>query len=81
MGVIPLKFQGEMPAVGSTSHHRIRETERRLEHLMRYCGLQSIRNSYGTYETTLSHVEICGIYFPNIKTPLFSSDREGKLEF
>ena len=84
VGVIPLKFQEEMPVVGSTSHHRIRGTEHRLEHLMRYRELRSVRNSYGTRETTLSCVEIkgtCGIYFSNIKTPLFSSDRKGKPEF
>ena len=84
MGVVPLKFQGEMPIVGSTSHHRIWGTERRLKHLMRYRGLRSIRSSYGTREMTLSRVEIrgtCGIYFSNIKTPFFSSNREGKPEF
>ena len=39
VGVIPLEFQGEMPAVGSTSHRRIWGTERHLKHLMRRCGL------------------------------------------
>ena len=32
VGVIPLKFQGEMSAIGFISHCRIRGTERRLEH-------------------------------------------------
>ena len=38
---------------------------------MRYRGLRSVRNSYGTRKTTFSFVEIkgtCGIYFSNIKT-------------
>ena len=75
MGVIPLKFQGGMPTVGSTSHRRIQGTEPRLEHLMRYRGLQSVMNSYGTRETTLSRVEIrgtCEICFSTSK-PHFSS--------
>ena len=84
MGVTPLKFQGEMPAVGSTSHHRIRVIELCLKDLMRLRGLRSVNNSYGTRETTLSLVEIkrtCEIYFSNIKTPFFSLDRKGKPEF
>ena len=60
MGVIPLKILVEMSAVGSTSHHRIWGTERYLEHLMKYRGFRSIRNSYRTHETTLSHAEIRG---------------------
>jgi len=51
---------------------------------MRHRGLRSVRNSYGTYETTFSHMEIkgkCGIYYSNIKTPFFSSDRKAKLKF
>ena len=84
MGVILLKFYGEMPAVGSTSHYRIQGTECRLEHLMRYRGLRSVRNSYGTHETTLSPAKIretYEIYFSNIKTPFFSPNRKRKLEF
>jgi len=84
VGVIPFKILREMSAVGSTSHSRIRGIECCLEHLIRYCGLRSIRNSYGTHETALLRAEIegtCEICFFNIKTPLFSSDRKGKLEF
>ena len=84
MGVIPLKIQGEISVIGSTSHHRIRGAECHLEHLMRHCGLQSIKNSYGTCEVPFSYVEIkgtCGIYYANIKTSFFSSDRRGKPEF
>ena len=84
VGVMPLKFQAEMSAVGSTSHHRIWRTECRLEHLMRYHECRSVRNSYGARKMTLSCVKIkgtWGIYFSNIKTPLFSSDRKGKPEF
>ena len=84
VGVILLKILGEMSAIGSTSHHRIRGIERRLEYLMRYRRQRSVRNSYRTRKTTLSRVEIrgtCEICFFNIKTPLFSSDRKGKPEF
>ena len=84
VGVIPLKFQGEMPVVGSTSHCRIRGIVCHLEHLMRHYGLWSVRSSYGTRKMALSRVEIketCGIYFLNIKTPLFSSDKKRKPEF
>ena len=84
MGVTPLKFQGEMPAVGSTSHHRIRVIVLCLKDLMRLRGLRSVNNSYGTRETTLSLVEIkrtCEIYFSNIKTPFFSLDRKGNRSF
>ena len=73
-----------MLAVGSTSRRRIQRAERRLEYLMRHRGLRSVRNSYGTCEVTFSHVEIkgtCGIYYSNIKTPFFYSDRRGKLMF
>ena len=84
MGVIPLKIQREMPAVGSTSYRKMQGTKCRLEHLMRHRGLQSVRNNYGTHEATFSRVEIkgtYGIYFSNIKTPLFSSNRRRKPEF
>ena len=84
MEVIPLKIQGEISAVGSISHRRIREAKRHLEHLMRHCGLQSVRNSYGTREAPFSYVEIkgtCGIYYANIKTSFFSWNRRGKPEF
>ena len=84
VGVIPLKILGEMPAIGSTSHRRIQEIGRHLAHLMRHRELQSVRNGYGTREKTLSRVEIKGtrgIYFSNIKTPLFSSDKKVKQNF
>ena len=84
MGVIPLKIRGEMPTVGFTSHHKMQGTKRRLEHLMGHCRLRSVRNSYGTRETTFSRVEInetCWIYYSNIKTPIFSLDKKRKLEF
>ena len=84
VGVIPLKIQGEMPAVGSTSYRKMQGTKCRLEHLMRHRGLQSVRNNYGTHEATFSRVEIkgtYGIYFSNVKTPLFSSNRRRKPEF
>ena len=60
MRVILLKILREMLAVGSTSHWRIWGIERCLKHLIRYCGLRSIRNSYGTHETALLRVEIGG---------------------
>ena len=81
MGVIPLKFQGEAPAVGSTSHRRMQGIECRLEQLMRHRGLRSFRNSYGTCEATFSHMEIrekCGINYPNSKPHFFSSDGREK---
>ena len=84
VGVIPFKILVEMSTVGSTSHRRIWGIERCLEHLMRYRGFRSVRNSYRTHETTLSYAEIrgtCEICFFNIKTPLFSLDRKRKLEF
>ena len=84
MGVIPLKILVEMSAVGYTSHHRIWGTERCLEHLMRYRGLQNVMNNYGTRKKTILHIEIrgtCEICLFNIKTPLFSSDRKEKPEF
>ena len=83
MGVIPLKIQGEMPAVGSASHRRMQGTERRLEQLMRHRGLRSIKNSYGTHEATFSRVKIRekhGINYPKSKPHFFSSDRREKTE-
>ena len=82
--VIPLKILREMPVIRFASHRRIQGIERYLEHLMRYRGLRSIRNDYGTRKKTLSRVETKGarwIYFSNIKTPLFSSNRKGKPDF
>ena len=84
MGVISLKIQGEMLAVESTSHRKMQGTKRYLEQLMRHRRLRSVKNSYGTREATFSRVEIkgtYGIYYSNIKTPFFSSDRRGKPEF
>ena len=81
MGVIPLKIQGEMPAVGSTSHHRMHGIERCLEQLMRHRGLRSVRNTYGTRKATFSHVEIRekrGISYPKSKPHFFSLDRREK---
>ena len=81
MGVILLKIQGEMPAVRFTSHHKMQGTKRRLEHLMRHRGLQSIRNSYGTCETTFSLVgikETYGIYYPKSKPHFFLLEQVGK---
>ena len=39
VGVILLKIWGETPAVGSTSHRRMRGTKHCLEYLMKHCGL------------------------------------------
>ena len=75
VGVIPFKILMEMSAVGSTSHRRIWGIKRCLEHLMRYRGFRSVRNSYRTHEMTLSHAEIrgtCEIFFLTSK-PHFSS--------
>ena len=47
-----------MPAVGSTSHRRIRGIKHRLEHLMRHHGLRSVKNNYKASEAMLSRVEI-----------------------
>ena len=58
MGVIPLKIQGEMPVVGSISHHRIRGKKRHLVHLMRHRELQSVKNNYGASEAMLTCVKI-----------------------
>ena len=83
MGVIPLKIQGEMLAIGSTSHHKMQGTKRRLEHLMRHRGLRSVRNSYGTHKATFSSVEIketYGINYPKSKPRFFSLDRREKTE-
>ena len=79
MGVILRKIQGEMPGVRFTSHRKMQGTKRRLEHLMRHRGLRSIRNSYGTRETTFSHVgikETYGINYTKSK-PHFFSPRTG----
>ena len=81
MGVIPLKIQEEMPAVGSTSHHKMQGTKRRLEHLMRHRGLRNVRNSYGTSEVTFSRVEIKETYeinYPKLKPHFSSSDKRRK---
>ena len=58
MGVIPLKIQGEMLAIGSTSHRRMHGIERCLEQLVRHRGLRSVKNSYRTRKVTFSRVEI-----------------------
>ena len=81
MGVIPLKIQGKMLAVGSTSHHRMQGTKRLLEQLMRHRGLRSVRNSYETHEATFLRVKIrkmYGINYPKSKPHFFSSDKRGK---
>ena len=83
MGVIPLKIRGEMPVVGSTSHHKMQEIKRCLEYLMRHRGLRSVGNSYGTCEATFSSMEIketYGINYPKSKLHFFSSDKKGKTE-
>jgi len=82
VGVIPLKIQGEMPAIGSTSHHKMQGTKRRLEHLMRHRGLRSVRNSYGTRKATFSSVEIKETYvinYPKSKPNFFSSNKKEKI--
>ena len=84
VGFISLKIQGEMLAVESTSHRKMKGTKRYLEQLMRHRRLRSVKNSYGTREATFSCVEIkgtYGIYYSNIKTPYFYSNRRGKLKF
>ena len=58
MGVILLKIQGEMLAIGSISHRRIRGTKHYLVHLMRHRELRSVRNSYGASEAMLTCVKI-----------------------
>ena len=81
MEVIPLKIQGEMLAVRSTSHHKMYGTKCCLEHLMRHHGLRSVRNSYRTCEATFSHVEIkkhMGLIIQNQKPHFFSLDRREK---
>ena len=55
--------------------------EHRLEQLMRYRRLRSVRNGYETREATFSCVKIkekCGINYPKVETPFFSSDRREK---
>ena len=42
---------------GMTANETSRGIKRCLEHLMRHRGLQSVKNSYGTSEAMLSHVE------------------------
>ena len=81
MGVIPLKIQREMPAIGSISHHKMQGTKHRLEHLMRHRGLQSIRNSYRTCDVTFSRAKIketYGISYPKSKPHFFLLRWEGK---
>ena len=51
-GVTPPKFPRKTPVVGSSSHHRTWETRHPVEHLMKCCGLRSIRNNYKTLEAT-----------------------------
>ena len=74
MGVILLKIQREMPAVGSASHHRMQGIEHCQEQLMRHRGLQNIRSSYGIREATFSRVKIRekhGINYPKSKPHFF----------
>ena len=81
MGVIPLKIQGEIPTVGSTSHRRMQGIKHRLQQLMRHRKLRSVRNNFETREATFSLVEIrekCGINYPKSKPHFFSSDRREK---
>ena len=81
MGVIPLKIQREMPAIGSISHHKMQGTKHRLEHLMRHRGLRNVRNSYETRKATFSSVEIKETYvinYPKSKPHFFSSDKKEK---
>ena len=83
MGVIPLKIQGGMSTIGSTSHSKMQGTKHHLEHLMRHRGLRSITNNYETCEAILSHVEIIetnGFNSPKSKPHFFSSDKRGKTE-
>ena len=54
-GVTPPKFRGKMLAIEFSSHHRTWGTRRRMEHLMRRYGLQSVKNSYKACEVTFSH--------------------------
>ena len=80
MRVILPKIRGETPAIGSTSHRRMQGTKRRLEHLMRHSGFQSVRNNYETSEVILSRVEsreTNGFHSPKLK-PHFSSQIGGK---
>jgi len=81
VGVILLKIQGKMLAVGSTSHYRMHGTKRLLEQLMRHRGLRSVKNSYETHEATFLRVKIrkmYGINYPKSKPHFFSSDKRGK---
>ena len=81
MGVIPLKIQAEMLVLGLASHHRMQGTDRRLDQLMRYRGLQSVKNNYGIREATFSRVEISekrGISYPKSKPHFLSLDRREK---
>ena len=81
MGVILLKIQREMPALGSASHHRMRGIERCLEQLMRHRGLRNIRSSYGTRDATFSHVKIRekhGINYPKSKPHFFLLGQKGE---
>ena len=83
MGVIPLKIQAEMLVPGLASHHRMQGTERRLDQLMRYRGLQSVKNNYGTCKATFSPVEIketYGFNYPKSKPHFFSLDKREKTE-
>jgi len=81
VGVIPFKILGEMSTVGSTSHHGIRGIEHCLGHLMKYHGLQSVRNSYETHKIMLSRAEMggtCEICFFQYQNPTFLLGWEGK---
>ena len=74
MGVIPLKILGEMSTAGFTSHRGIRGIERCLKHLIKYRGLQSVRNSYETRKMMLSRAEMggtCEICFFQYQNPTF----------
>jgi len=78
------KFREKISIVGSSSHRRTWETRHRVEHLMKCCGLRSIRNSYRTREATFSrgkNKEVCGTTHPRSKPHFFSSDKREKLEF
>ena len=83
VGVVPPKIWGEMPAVGSPSHRRTWETKRRLEHLIRRCGLRSTRTVTG-HAKWHSHMWKSKKRVELIiqgQNPLFSLDKRKKLMF
>ena len=56
MGVIPLKIQGEISTVGSSSYRWMWGTKCHLEQLMMPRGVQSVSDNYEARKTTLLRV-------------------------